>query len=457
MNKGIGNNASFVALGTEKIGKLLTQYAIPAIVAMTASSIYHITDSIFIGHGVGELAISGLAITFPLMNLASAFGSLVGVGGATLLSVRLGQKDYETANKILGNIILLNLIMGISFSIIALIFLDPLLYFFGASSDTIPYARDFMSVILLGNVVTHLYLGLNAMLRSTGSPKKAMGATIFTVIINLILNPLFIFGFKWGIKGSAIATVISQVLVLSWQIRLFSNKSNFIHIKKDIFRFDRKIVHDSFAIGMSPFLMNVASSAIAILINKGLVKYGGDLAVGAYGIINRIAFLFVMIVLGLNQGMQPIAGYNYGAKYISRVNEVLKKTIILATCVMTIGFTVVELFPEFIASLFTKSQEQIDITAKGLRIVFIFYPIIGFQMVVSTFFQSIGMAGKAIFLSLTRQVIFLIPCLIILPKFFGIEGIWMSMPLSDFIATILTAILLIIQFRQFKKQPLKEI
>ena len=452
MNKEIGNKDSFIALGSDNIGKLLMKYAIPAIIAMTASSIYHITDSIFIGHGVGELAISGLAITFPLMNLAAAFGSLVGTGGATLLSVRLGQKDYETANKILGNVILLNFMIGIGFSVLALIFLDPLLYFFGASNNTLPYARDFMYIILIGNVFTHLYLGLNAMLRSIGSPQKAMLATIFTVIINLILNPLFIFGLKWGIRGSALATVISQVIVLTWQIRLFSGNKSFIKIQKNIFHFDWKIVRDSFAIGMSPFLMNFASSIIAVLINRGLTKYGGDLAVGAYGIINRIAFLFVMIVLGLNQGMQPIAGYNYGAKQFSRVNEVLKKTIFLATCVMTVGFAIVELFPEFIASLFTRSSEQIGLTATGLRIVFMFYPIVGFQMVVSTFFQSIGMASKAIFLSLTRQVIFLIPCLIILPRFYGTTGIWMSMPISDFIATILTTILLVLQYRQFKKQ-----
>lgn len=450
INRDIGNGVSFTALGTDNIGKLLTQYAIPAIIAMTASSIYHITDSIFIGHGVGELGISGLAITFPLMNLAAAFGSLVGTGGATLLSIRLGQKDYETANTILGNVIILNLILGISFSISALIFLDPLLYFFGASSNTIPYARDFMSIILSGVVITHLYMGLNAMLRSMGEPKKAMVATILTVVINLILNPLFIFGFKWGIRGSALATVISQALVLLWQIRLLNNKNNFIHIKRDIFKLKRKIVRDSFSIGMSPFLMNFAASVITVLITKGLVKYGGDLAVGAYGIVNRIAFLFVMVVLGLNQGMQPIAGYNYGAKQFSRVNEVLKKTILLATCVMTIGFAIVELFPNAIASVFTRSKEQIDLTVDGLKIVFLFFPIIGFQMVVSTFFQSIGMAKKAIFLSLTRQVILLIPCLIILPDFFGIKGIWISMPVSDLLSTILTAVLLILHYKNSK-------
>jgi putative MATE family efflux protein len=456
MNREIGNKNSLVELGSKSVGKLLVQYAIPAIIAMTASSIYHITDSIFIGHGVGEMAISGLAITFPLMNLAAAFGSLVGVGGATLLSVRLGQKDYETANKILGNVILLSLMIGVGFSVLALLFLDPLLYFFGASDNTISYARDFMSIILAGNVITHLYLGLNAMLRSTGNPKKAMMSTIFTVIINLILNPLFIFVLNLGIKGSALATMISQTTVLLWQIKLFSNKNNFIHIKKDIFKFNRRIIADSFAIGMSPFLMNFAASIISVLITKGLVKYGGDLAVGAYGIINRLSFLFAMIVLGLNQGMQPIAGYNYGAKLMGRVNEVLKKTIFYATCVMLLGFILIELFPNNIALLFTKSPEQIELTAKGLRIVFMCFPIIGFQMVVSTFFQSIGMSKKAIFLSLTRQVIFLIPCLIFLPVHFSTTGIWMSMPISDFVSTILTAILLINHYRKSNKRPIIE-
>ncbi len=444
-------------LGTEKVGKLLIQYAIPAVIAMTASSLYHITDSIFIGHGVGALAISGLAITFPLMNLAAAFGSLVGAGAATLLSIRMGQKDYETANIILGNELTLNIIFGIGFSIVAFVFLDPILYFFGASDATIPYARDFMHVILLGNVITHLYLGLNGMLRSTGSPAKAMYATIFTVLINLALNPLFIFVFQWGIKGSAWATVISQTVMLCWQLKLFTNKNNFIHIQKNTFRLRKKIVTDSLSIGLSPFLMNAVSCLIIIVINQGLLRTGGDLAVGAYGIVNRIAYLFIMIVMGLNQGMQPIAGYNFGARLYKRVNEVLKKSIILATGVTTCGFLIVFFFPEAIAAMFTNDRELIGLSMNGLQIVFLTYPIIGFQMVTANFFQSIGMVGKAIFMSLSRQLLFLLPCLLIFPYFWGINGIWYSMPAADLISSIVAAVMLIYQFRQFKIKEREEL
>lgn len=439
-----------VTLGTENIRNLLIQYAIPAIIAMTASSLYNITDSIFIGHGVGALAISGLAITFPLMNLAAAFGSLVGSGASTLMSLRLGQKDYNTANNILGNVFVLNLIIGIGYTVIVLSFLDPILYFFGASAETLPYAHDYMVIISFGNVITHMYLGLNAMLRSIGNPQKAMYATIFSVIINVVLNPLFIFVLGWGIRGSALATIISQTVMLIWQVKLFSNKENFIHLQKGIYRLRRKIVADSLSIGMAPFLMNAASCAIVILINQSLIKHGGDLAVGAYGIINRVAFLFIMIVMGLNQGMQPIAGYNFGARLYDRVNKVLKLTIIMATCIMTIGFLIGELFPHAIASVFTNDKTLIDLVVTGLRIVLIFFPIVGFQMVTSNFFQSIGMAGKAIFMSLARQVLFLLPCLIIFPPLFGVKGVWVSMPAADLLASIVAAYMLISQYRKFK-------
>lgn len=443
-------------LGQEKVGKLLLRYALPSIIAMTASSIYHITDSIFIGHGVGALALSGLAITFPLMNLAAAFGSLVGAGAATLLSIRLGQKEYDSANTILGNALTLNVLIGLSFSVLSFIFLDPILYFFGASGVTLPYARDFMEIILLGNVITHIYFGLNAMLRSSGRPEKSMFATVATMVINLILNPLFIFGFQWGIKGSAWATVISQTVMLVWQLKFFSNKSGFIYLQKKTLKLQKKIVTDALSIGMSPFLMNAVSCLIVIVINQGLLRTGGDLAVGAYGIVNRIAYLFVMVVLGLNQGMQPIAGYNFGARLYKRVNEVLKITTILATGVTTFGFLFANLFPEAFASMFTNDKELIDLSVNGLRIVFLSYPIIGFQMVTANFFQSIGMVGKAIFMSLSRQLLFLLPCLLIFPRIWGIDGVWYSMPASDLISSIVAAILLVQHFRQFKHKEQEE-
>ncbi len=437
-------------LGTQKIGKLLMQYAIPAIIAMTASSLYNMVDSIFIGQGVGSMAISGLALTFPLMNLAAAFGSLVGVGAATLVSVRLGQKDYDTAQRVLGNVVVLNIIIGLSFTFIVLFFLDPILYFFGASDKTIVYARDYMQVILLGNVITHLYLGLNAILRSAGHPQKSMYATIATVLINTILDLLFIFGFGWGIQGAAIATILAQTIALIWQFKLFANKNELLHFHRGIFYLKKKIVYNSLAIGMSPFLMNLASCFVVILMNQGLKKYGGDLAIGAFGIVNRLIFLFAMIVMGLNQGMQPIAGYNFGAQLYARVTRVLKLTIYGATIVMTTGFLAGMFIPELLTSIFTPDKELIRLSSEGFRIIVIFAPIVGFQMVASNFFQSIGMAGKAIFLSLTRQVLFLIPCLLILPSFWGTFGVWVSMPIADFAASLVSGFMLWKQFRTFK-------
>ena len=438
------------ALGTESIGRLLMQYAVPAIIAMTASSLYNMVDSIFIGQGVGTMAISGLALTFPLMNLSAAFGSLVGVGASTLISVRLGQKDYDTAQRVLGNVFVLNILLGMVFMIVMLAFLEPILYFFGGSDQTVSYAREYMQIILLGNIITHLYLGLNAVLRSSGHPQKAMYATVGTVTINTILDPLFIYGFGWGIRGAAIATVLAQLLALAWQFKLFGNKDELLHFHRGIFRLKRKIVFDSLAIGMSPFLMNLAACFIVILINQGLKRHGGDLAIGAYGIVNRLVFIVVMIVMGLNQGMQPIAGYNFGARQYERVNKVLKLTIIYATGVTSLGFLVGMLVPDVVVSIFTSDAELIGLSANGLRIVVMFFPIIGFQMVTSNFFQSIGMAGKAIFLSLTRQMLILLPCLLILPQFFGVEGVWYSMPVSDLLASLIALMMLVMQFRKFK-------
>ncbi|MBO5406960.1 MAG: MATE family efflux transporter [Bacteroidales bacterium] len=437
-------------LGTEKISKLLRQYAVPAIIAMTASSLYNMVDSIFIGHGVGKFAIAGLALTFPMMNLGAAFGALVGVGASATISMLLGQKNYEMAQKVLGNVVTLNLIIGLLYTIVFLIFLDPILYFFGASENTIGYARDYMKVILYGNIITHMYLGLNAVMRSAGLPRKAMMATIYTVIINTVLDPLFIYVFDWGIKGAAWATIIAQTSALIWITRIFSDKNLVIHFKRGIFKLKSRIVKDVISIGMSPFFMNTAACLIVILINQGLQRHGGDLAIGAYGIVNRISFVFVMIVMGLNQGMQPIAGYNFGAREFQRVDRVLKLTIFCATVIMTLGFLVAELFPRQLVMIFTTDEELIQHSISGMRIVFMMFPIIGFQMVTSNFFQSVGMAGKAIFLSLTRQLLFLLPCLLILPHFFQTNGIWMSMPVADALSSIVSFFMLYSQIMKFK-------
>ncbi len=443
---------SAIELGTKPIGKLLMQYAIPAIIAMTASSLYNMIDSIFIGQGVGPLAISGLAITFPFMNLGAAFGAMVGVGASTLVSVKLGQKDYSTAQLVLGNVITLNTIIGIAYTIIMLIFLDPILYFFGASADTIGYARDFMEIILLGNIFTHMYLGLNAVLRAAGHPQKAMYATINTVIINIILAPIFIYVLHWGIRGAAIATVIAQIISLIWQFKILTDKNELLHLKKGTYTLQGKIVKNIIGIGLSPFCMNVASCFIVIFINQGLKEYDGDLAIGAYGIVNRLMFICVMIVMGITQGMQPIAGYNYGALQFHRVNKVLKLAIWGATIITTITFLIGELIPELTVSIFTTDEGLISRAAEGFRIAVLVFPIVGFQMVASNFFQSIGMANKAIFLSLTRQLLFLLPCLLLLPTFMGAAGIWWSMPVSDALASAVAAVLLYKQMKTFKEQ-----
>lgn len=432
-------------LGTEPIGKLLKTYAIPAIIAMTASSLYNMIDSIFIGHGVGAYAISGIAVTFPLMNLAAAFGTLVGVGASTLISVLLGQRNYEAATKVLSNTVTLCLITGIAFSVVALIFLDPILLFFGASENTIGYARDYMRVILLGNVITHLYLGLNNLQRAIGEPKKAMGATLFTVVLNIALAPVFIFTFKMGAGGAALATVIAQLVAAVWVFFEFTKKTKAVHFGKKIIMLDRRIARDSLSIGFAPFLMNVAACLIVIFLNKQMMKYGGDLAIGAYGIVNRISFLFLMIVFGLNQGMQPIAGYNYGARQYTRVKEVFRKTVRYAIVVMSIGFILGLAFPKAVASVFTSDAELIRLSAMGLTITMLMFPLVAFQVVTSNFFQSMGMVNKAIWLSLSRQILFLLPCIFLLPHLFAdnpIQGVWASFPVSDFFATILAAILL---------------
>ena len=444
-------------LGTKPIGSLLMQYAVPAIIAMTASSLYNMVDSVFIGQGVGPMAIAGLAITFPLMNLSAAFGAMVGVGTSTMISVRLGQKNREEAQEYFGNCLTLNVLIGLIFMGLVLAFLNPILTFFGASDQTLPYAREYMEWILYGNVFTHLYFGLNAVLRSAGHPRTAMSATILTVLLNTALDPIFIYALDMGIKGAAIATVISQCVSLCWQLWIFSRPTEVVFIRKDTLSLKPPIVAGILSIGLSPFLMNACSCLVVLLINRGMVEYGGDLAVGAYGIVNRVLFLFAMIVMGFNQGMQPIAGYNYGAQLQDRVKEVLYKTIGYATIVMTTGFLLCEFFAEFIVKFFTTDDELIAIAAHGMRIDMALFPIIGFQMVTGNFFQSIGQAGKSIYMSLTRQLIFLVPALLILPEITPsmglsqLDGIWLSLPVSDFLAALNAAILLYLQIKEFNR------
>ena len=440
-------------LETKKIGTLLKEYAVPGIIAMTASSLYNIVDSIYIGHikDVGALAISGLAVTFPIINLGTAIGTLVGVGASTLVSILLGQKNYVTANKVLPNVVTLNVVLGALFAILILAFLKPVLFFFGASEAIYPFARDYMVIILGGFIISHLYFGLNGMIRATGNPRLAMGLTLFTVISNAILDPIFIFGLDLGVQGAAIATVICQALSLAYSLVYFSSGKNVIHFGKRIFGFSAKIARTSMGIGLGPFLMNTAACLVAMFINQQLRHYGGDLAIGAYGIINRISFMFIMIIMGLNQGMQPIASYNYGAGLGKRVKEVYWLCVKWATLVSLVAFVIFEFFPGSAASMFTNDPELKGLAVHGMRLMNIMFPIIGFQIISTNLFQCLGMVKKSVFLSLSRQLIFLLPALYLLPLAFGIEGVWLSYPASDVLAFTCTLILIVRLIHQLEQ------
>lgn len=448
----MSNKQATLELGTKPVGQLLMQYALPAIVAMVASSLYNMVDSIFIGQGVGALAISGLAITFPFMNLSAAFGAAIGVGSSTFISVKLGQRDYGIANKVLGNNVMLNIVVGILFGGLCLLFLDPILRFFGASDNTLPYAREYMEIILVGNALTHLYFGLNAVLRSASKPRQAMIATLFTVALNTVLDPLFIYTFGMGIRGAALATILSQFVALCWQWKQFCNKKELLHFDYSLFRINAPIVKNIIGIGMSPFCMNACACLVVIFINTNLMKYGGDLAVGAYGISNRLAFIFIMLTMGINQGMQPIAGYNYGAQHFDRLLRVLKLATISATVICCTGFLIAMIFPYQCARLFTTDETLIGLSVTAIRIMMSAFPIVGFQIVVTNFFQSIGKAKVSIFLSLSRQLIFLVPLLAISASIFGLNGVWAAMPISDTISAITAGGMLMLYMKRFKKE-----
>ena len=436
-------------LGTEPVHKLLWKYALPAIIAMTATSLYNIVDSIYIGHGVGALALGALTVAKPFMDICAAFGSLVGVGASSLLAIYLGEKDYERANRVLGNVIVMNIILSAVVMVVGLIWLDPILFAFGASADTIVYAHEYMEIILYGNILTHIYFGLNAMLRSAGHPRFSMTATLVAVAVNIILDPLFIFGLDMGVRGAALATVISQAIAVTWQVTKFFDKNELVRFHRGIWRLNRHITFRALAIGLSPFLYNIAHCFVVIIINNQLKNFGGDMAIASYGVINRLTFVFAMMVMGLNQGMQPIAGYNYGAKKYDRMLRSFYLTSLYATGVMGVVFLLGECCPRLVTQMFTHDPVLIEQTIKPMRIICSTMLIIGFQMVTGNLFTSIGKAGKAIFLSLTRQVLYLIPLVLWLPTIFAepIDGVWWSIPLSDTLSAITAVIILLVSRR----------
>lgn len=435
-------NTAALELGTQKTGILLRKYAIPAIIAMTAASLYNIVDSIFIGRGIGAYALSGLAVTFPFMNLTAALGTLIGVGCSTLLSIKLGQKDYAVANKILGNEIVLNILIASVYTILCLVFLNPILRFFGAGEMIITYAKDYMTIILMGNIITFLFQGLNHLLRASGHPRTAMLSMLATVLINVILDALFIFVFEWGIMGAAFATLLSQIIALVWLAMLYSNPQKILHFQKGIYKLDFNLIKKALPIGLSPFILNSLTTLIVILVNKQLAVFGGDLAIGAFGIVNRVWFIFIMVVLGITQGMQPIVGYNYGANRMDRAFDTLKKAILSVLVILSLATIFCVSIPEYIVGLFTEDEVMIQMAVKGLRIMMLSIPFLGFQMVISIFFQCVGFPGKSIFLNVFRLILILIPCLYILPLLIGEDGIWYSFNISDIVSCLLAALML---------------
>lgn len=439
------------------------RYALPAIIAQVAASLYNIIDSIFIGQGVGPLAISGLALTMPMMNLTAAFGAMIGAGSAALTSIRLGQGNKAAAERILGNVVLLNVLLGVVLMAFGLCYLDELLYFFGASDQTLPYAREYMEIILYGNVITHLYHGLNCMLRVAGYPNKAMNITILAVILNAILDAIFILWWDWGIAGSAWATVIAQLVAVVVQWIHFSDVKSFLRFRSEAFRLRWDIIKNIITVGMAPFMIQSCACVVVILVNNTLGEYGGDLSIGAYGIANRVAFLFTMVVMGFTMGMQPIVGYNYGARAYDRVLKTLWMTVGWSVATTTLGFLICEIFPYQVVHIFVSEDgsgsatELIEASARGLRILVLMLPLVGFNIVAGNLFQHIGKPKRAILLSVSRQMLFLVPLIIFLPRHLGADGVWYSIPIADFASTLLAALLLFQQIRKFKKNPSSEV
>lgn len=447
------SEASALELGTLSIRRLLVKYSVPAIIATVLTSLYNIIDSIFIGHGAGPLAIAGLAISFPLMNLVIAFCLLVSVGGATIGSIFLGQKNIEGATDSVNNVMTLCTIHAVIFGGITLIFLDPILIFFGATPETLPYSREFMKVILFGTPVSYIFIGLNNLMRATGHPAKAMISAFISVPINALLAYIFIFRFGWGIRGAATATILSQCCSLVWVMAHFLSRKTFVRLNRHNSWFNPSIVKRIYPIGLSPFLMNVCTCVVVALINYSLLHcegVDGNMAVGAYGIVNRVVVFFVMVVLGITQGMQPILGYNYGAKNFSRVNTTLKYGIVAGVGITSLGCLIIELFPGTISAMFTDSETLISIATGAFRIMVACFPFVGCQIVIQNYFQSIGKPAYSIFLSLTRQLIFLVPFLVFFPRLFGIVGVWCSMAASDFLAFVLAVVVLIVTSRRWR-------
>ena len=440
-------------LGEENIGKLLLRFSVPAIVGMMVNAMYNVVDRIFIGKGVGSLGIAGIFVGYPLSLILMAFSMLIGIGGNALVSIKLGEKREKEAEIILGNSFLLLILINTIISILGFIFLEPLLKLFGASKNIMPYSIDYMKIILLGAPIQSIGFGLNNFIRGEGNPKIAMGTMLIGAILNTILDPIFIFVFNMGVKGAAIATVISQIVSAIWVLSYFTGSKSHLKIKKENIKLQSYIVKNIISIGLAPFSMQIAASIVTVLLNNNLQKYGGDIATSSMAAINSITMMILMPIFGINQGAQPIIGYNYGAKNYDRVKSALKLAILFATVIASIGFILTQTMPAKLIGLFGKNEKElIEVGSKAMRIYLSMLPIIGFQIVSSNYFQATGKPKQAMLLSLSRQVIVLIPALIILPKLFKLNGVWMAGPVSDLIASIITAKFLVKDLKQLDNE-----
>lgn len=437
-------------LGQEPIGKLLWKFSLPSIVGMLVNALYNVVDSIFVGNGVGEVGLTAVTIAFPIMLVMMAFGMLIGVGASTLVSIRLGEHNKDDAEHILGNALAMIVVLSFLLSVIGLLFLDPLLIALGAEPEVLPYARTFTQIVLVGNVFMQVGFGLNNIIRAEGNPRLAMATMLISALLNVVLNPLFLFVMKLGIGGSALATVISQLVSAVWVLSHFLSKASVLKLKLCNLRPDWRIFKDITAIGMSPFFMQLAASVVTVIYNFALIRYGGDLAVAAMGIVNRITMLMLMPVFGISQGAQPIIGYNYGAQQYDRVFETVKKAIYAASGISFIGFLLVQIFNYQIVGLFNNNQKLITLGGRGLSIMLSMLPIIGFQVIAAQYFQAVGKAKYALLFTMSRQVLMLIPMILLLPKFFGLTGIWLAGPAADLASAVLTGVFLYWEWRTIK-------
>lgn len=442
-------------LGQGKIWKILLKYSLPAVVGTVVMSVYNIIDSIVIGHAIDDPnVVAGIAVTFPVMNLATALGMLIGAGSATRVSIVMGQNDKRMAEVILGNSVQLTVIIGLVYISLFAIFINPILHLFGASPNSLPYAREFLLWVLPGMVLMNLTFSYNNVMRATGYPGKAMYTNLIGAVMNAILAPIFLFGFGWGIKGAAIATDISMLVTAFFVMSHFFQKKSELHFVRGTFKFQWQVIRAILYIGMAPFLINVAGSLINAIINNSLLKYGGDDAIAAVVVFNRFVTIFVMVVIGICQGMQPILGYNYGSGRNDRLFKTLRLAALTGLVVTSIGSIIGAINPQFIASMFMQDADQIKCAVNCLHITTMGFWMVGFQIVGTNFFQSLGMAGKAVFLSLTRQIIFMIPLLLILPPHFGLDGVWSCFPICDCVATVITGVMLTIQLKKIKSRPM---